>query len=328
MYLLSILRGQQRFGLFNLRRVLGPAGLLAGVIGLVGFAGWGLRGAILAFGLSALLSLVVGLILTRRTVPLDLQFDRQFTGQALRFGSKSYLQNLIGHLHYRLDVYLLALILGDTAQGAAQVAFYIVATSIAEFAFYIPDSVGTVLFPKLSAEGDERIHALTAEVTRHTFLATGLAGLALAVAGSWLIPLVYGSDYQAAIAPLLLLLPGILAMAVYKVISRNFTSRNRQQVSVLAAGLALAVNLGLNLYFIPRWGVSGAALSSSLSYGLAAVVILAAFRRESGIALKEILFINRLDLNRYKQVWERAWFHMKPRGSLEPDRVDEAEYLP
>jgi O-antigen/teichoic acid export membrane protein len=233
---------------------------------------------------------------------LTLRFDPALAREALGFGVKSYAQNLTGHMHYRLDVYLLALFLPP-----AQVAFYTVATSIAEVVFYIPDSVGTVLFPRLSTEPVENIHKLTAEVARHTMLVTALVSMAMLAAGGFLIPVIYGQDYRAAVAPFFLLLPGVLAMAVYKVLTRNYSSRNRQQVPVFTAILALALNIVLNLYFIPIFGIIGAALASMISYAVSAVVLLFLFNRETGISLREILIVHPADLIRYRQVWSRFW---------------------
>jgi stage V sporulation protein B len=299
-YLLAILRGQQLFALFNFRRLLSPIFLLVGVALLIGVAGWGTRGAVIAFVASTLVSLVVSAGMVSRLVPLSFSLNRALAREAVGFGLKSYLQNLVGHLNYRLDVYMLALFLPPT-----QVAFYAIATSVAELAWYIPNSVGMVLFPKLSAETGNRIHELTAEVTRHTVLVTGLASIVILGLGWVLIPLVYGSAYSPATTPLLILMPGILAMAVYKVLSRNFTSRDRQQVSILAASLALILNVVFNLYFIPRAGMVGAATASLLSYTASAVILVTVFRKETGIPLAHVLFIQRTDLARYGEAWSR-----------------------
>ena len=79
---------------------------------------------------------------------------------------------------YRLDVYVVALFLSPR-----DVAFYSIATSIAELSWYIPNSVGIVLFPKLSNEPEEKIHSLTAEVCRHTLFITLLATGGVVLAG-------------------------------------------------------------------------------------------------------------------------------------------------
>jgi len=300
-YLLSILRARQQFGLFNAKRLLTAFLLLIGMVAFVWIGGGGLNAALLSFYLSLGLSLIVGFVMVARATSLRPRLDLPVVGEALRFGAKSYLQNLTGHLHYRLDVYLLALFL-----PASDVAIYTVATSAAELLFYLPDSVGTVLFPKLAAESQERAHSLTAEALRATLLVTGTGALLLLASGWALIPLVFGAEYQKAVLPFTLLLPGILAMAVYKVLTRNYSSRNRQGMSILAAALALITNVGLNLLLIPRFGVIGASVGSLVSYALSAVVLLVAFRLETGISWRDLLLPKAVDLSRYLQAAQRV----------------------
>jgi O-antigen/teichoic acid export membrane protein len=281
--LLSILRARQRFDLFNLRRLVTPILLVLGIG--VGFAlGGRLDVAVGVYvGTTALMALL-SLALTSRVVPLALAFDRSIVQESLRFGLKSYMQNMVGRVNYRLDVYMLALFLSPD-----QVAFYGVATSIAEVAWYAPNSVGMVLFPRLSSIPEEEAHQITAKVCRNTLALTGLiiGGLLLV---SWLfVPLIYGAPYRASIPPLLILLPGVMSMAVYKVLTRNFTSRDRQQISILASVLALVSNVGLDWLLIPVWGVAGAAVASTAGYTAAGLILLVFFVRESSISWQRAL---------------------------------------
>ena len=110
--------------------------------------------------------------------------------------------------------------------------------------------------------------------------------------GPFAIPLLFGSKFRGAIAPMLVLLPGIVMMSLYLILSRNFTSRNRQQINIVAAGLALSINIGSNLWFIPHYGIVGAAASSCISYGVAALVLLVAFLRDSGVSLPSVVWLS------------------------------------
>jgi len=316
-YLMAVLRAQQRFKLYNWRRLVTQITLLGLMFLALVVLGKAASGAILAFALAMVSSVLLSVLLVGRSTRLRLGFQPALAGEAVRYGLKSYVQNLVGHLTYRLDVYLLALFLPP-----AQIAFYAVATSIAELAWYIPDSVGTVLFPRLSLTTWEEIHTFTAEVMRHTLFVTFFAALALGGVGWFAVPLFYGAPYRPARAPLLILLPGILGMAIYKVLTRNFSSRNRQQISILASTVALTVNVGLNIWLIPQMGIVGAALSSLVAYSLAGVILLIAFCRESGLPAHQVLLLKRSDLRRYAVLrdagpararhWlQRSWKHRR-----------------
>ena len=281
---LSILLARQTFSLYNLRKLLVP------VVTLIGFAfvllvlRSGLTGVVSANVIITILMALISLALTRRQLRLKLQFDPQLTGEAIRFGLKSYLQNLVGTLNYRIDVYLLAFLLTPR-----EVAFYGVATSLAEVAWYIPNSVGTVLFPRLSHAPLEQVHQITAKVCRNTLAISGCVVIGMLAVGWAMVPLLYGQAYRAAVPPLLILLPGVISMSAYKVLTRNFTSRNRQQVSILAASVALTLNVGLDWILIPRWGVVGAATASTAGYTTAGGILLIFFLRDSGLSWQEAL---------------------------------------
>jgi O-antigen/teichoic acid export membrane protein len=289
--LLSILRARQRFDLFNLRRLANTVLLLAGFSAALLLVRGGLDMVVRVYLGVTVLLVFFNLVLTSRVVPVSLGFNRQHTAASLRFGLKSYLQNFSGALNYRLDIYLLTLFLNPE-----QVAYYAIATTVAEVAWYIPDTVGVVLFPRLANTPLDQINQITARVCRSTVALTGMIAAGIGAAAWLLVPIIYGHEYSASVLPLLILLPGIVFMGVYKVLTRNYSSRDRQQVSIFAAGSALILNVVLNLALIPLWGPSGAALASTVAYTAAGLLMLAVFRRDSGFSVREILLPNYIEL--------------------------------
>jgi O-antigen/teichoic acid export membrane protein len=305
---LSTLRARQLFGLYNLRRLVTSVSMFIGFVIVLVIGRGGLLAATSVYIAITIFMVVFSLILVKKEVTLTLTFNRRLTGALLRFGSKSYLQNLVGVLNYRLGIFLLAYYLGPE-----QVAFYAVAAALAEVAWYFPNSVGVVLFPRLSKVPPEEMHRITARVCRDTLTITGIIVVGM-LAASWLfVPLVYGAPYRASVLPLLILLPGVISMGIFKVLTRNFTSRNRQQISILASSVALALIISLNLILIPRWGVEGAAFASTIGYTAAGMVLLTFFLRDSKLLWQEVLLPRRSELvghlywakERFQERWER-----------------------
>jgi len=93
---------------------------------------------------------------------------------------------------------------------------------------------------------------------------------------------------------------------LYKVLARNFSSRNRQQISILAASAGLLLNAGLDWVLIPRLGTVGAAVASTLGYSAAGLLLLLAFHRESGVGWIDTLWLRPADLIRYRNLWRRV----------------------
>ncbi len=302
-FLGSILCGAGHFRLFNLGRLFSS---------LLGFLGLGFALIILSSGIwGAVLTVIVVTVLTssyymlivNNFAPFKRRFNSSLARDSMIYGSKSHLQILVGFLQYRLDIYLVAYFLGEN-----EVAYYALAASVAGVIWHIPDSIGTVLFPKLSStEETDVIHHLTSVVCRHTIFITGIAALMLSAASEFLVKGIYGIEYIHAIRPLLILLPGVVMMSIYKVLARNFSSRNRQQISVIAAASALILNVGLNILLIPHLGVTGAALSSTVSYSATSAILLFFFLRESNNTLKETVLIDQVDFGVYADLFSKFY---------------------
>ncbi len=291
-YFLGILQAGERFRLFNLQSLYKAVlSLVAITLALVVFKG----------GLLAALCAQVGVIvvvnlwlLTRvyQIAPFRLRWNAGAGHGMLRFGAKSYLQTLATHLHFKSDQYLIALFLSP-----AEVAFYAIAANLMRPILQIPDAVGTVLFPKLAASGEVDASRRAQLMCRNTLFATALAAGVYAIIGSKVLMLLYGDRYAPAIQPMLIMLPGVVMMSIYHILTRNFTSQNKQQINIAASVTALGLNLVLNLLLIPRMGISGAALSTAISYSLASLILLFVFLRRSGLKLAATLFVRGSDLS-------------------------------
>ena len=313
-YFLSILQAVENFRAYNLQSIYKAVFSFT----TIAFALLAMEGRLWAALLSQLLVIAGAnlwlLYQVRQVAPFGMRWDSGVGRGTLEFGVKSYLQTLAAHLHYRIDVYLIAYFLTP-----ADVAFYSIAVNMTNPILQIPDAIGTVIFPKLAGSSDVDAHARTAVTCRHTLFATVLAAVFYAGVGSQVLTIFYGDRYAPAIRPMLLMLPGIIMISMYQILTRNFTSRNRQQVNIVAAGLALGVNFTLNLLLIPRYGIAGAAVSTAISYTLAAFVLLFVFVRESGGSLRGTVVIRAADLASYPRMIVAAGDHLRGREQRRAD---------
>jgi O-antigen/teichoic acid export membrane protein len=309
-YFMAILQAVEAFGAYNLqsiyKAVLSFVGIVTAVLVLDGRL-W-----------AALMSQVTVLAATNlwllgqvyQVAPFGLRWDGAVGRGTLSFGAKSYVQTLAAHLHYRIDLYLIALLLNPE-----QVAFYSIAVNMTNPILQIPDAIGTVIFPKLAGSSDESAHERTAVTCRHTLFATLIAAIVYAGIGSQVMVLFYGQRYAPAVPPMFMMLPGIIMISLYQILTRNFTSRNRQQVNIIAAGVALGVNVTANLILIPRFGIVGAAMSTAVSYTLAALILLTVFVRESGGSVRNTVLVGADDLARYPRLLMAAGARFRGAGS-------------
>jgi O-antigen/teichoic acid export membrane protein len=298
-YFCGVLQAIDNFSLYNRRTVLGAGVILVLTIGAWLVGRLDLLGAVLIYTVVSMLVVLALLVGTHTMIPFGLRPHWALLGRQMRFGVKSYTQVLAMHLLFRIDVYMVAYYLNP-----AQTAFYSLALHFTEMILEIPQAVGWVIYPRMASLQKDQVHQFTAQASRRTILLTGLGGLAVAILGPVIVPLWYGQAFAPAVRPLALAVLGMVSMSVFTIVTRDFTSRNKQGVNIRAGTMALLSNVGLNLFMIPKLGISGAALATSFSYTLAALMVLVPYRRASGIGLREVLVPKREDV---RFVWQVFW---------------------
>jgi len=97
----------------------------------------------------------------------------------------------------------------------------------------------------------------------------------------------YGSEFQPSVAPLLIMLPGMIAISAYAIVEPFFQSRRRPWIPVQITAGGLAANLLLCFVLIPRHGILGAAVSYTLSYGTQLCLACFALARYAGRPITE-----------------------------------------
>ncbi len=263
-YLAAILQGLQRIVIVNLVTVLQSAVTLVLNILLVVILHAGLVGALTASILAGVLNLaVVGWLLYRLGARFRPTWNPTVMRSTLGYGLRGYIGNVLQFFNYRLDMFLVNYFL-----GAAGTGIYSVSVALAELLWYLPNAVGFVIFPKAAASKPETMNRFTPRVFGLTLALTFLGGLGLAAIGRPFIRIVYSEDFLPAYMPLLALLPGVILMGSAKVLTNEIAGRGYPHYNSINSGLALIVTIGLDLLLIPRYGVLGASIASSVAYTL------------------------------------------------------------
>jgi O-antigen/teichoic acid export membrane protein len=256
-----------------------------------------------------LVAQLVALGLTLRWVAEWIRADDRGPGVAtclkrsLGYGWKAHVGNILAFLNYKADVFLANLFLGPAAVGV-----YVIAVALAEKLWLISQAVSTVLLPRLAqlSRDDAKRKQLTPLIARWLLLITAMAALVLAWLAHTLIDVVFGSEYAAAVLPLWILLPGMVLMAVYRVLANDIAARGRPELNMLVALAVVVVNLAANLILIPWLGLAGAAAATTIAYALSLVMGLKFYRRLSGNDWQDALCLTLDDARWLAHGWRAA----------------------
>lgn len=195
--------------------------------------------------------------------------------QSLGVGINAYLVLLFSFLVLRIDLLMVKYMLGATEAG-----YYSISQVLSENIMLFPVVIGQLLFPKLSAtkEKEARLRLTNKAALASAALMLPAVGVGALVAGP-LISVAFGHAFLAAVSPFVWLLPGIYFLALEIVMVQLLNSEGFPTIVVVAWFLDTIINVGLNLWAIPRYGITGASVVSSFCYFLMFLAIAGLIRK-------------------------------------------------
>ena len=262
-YVSYMLLGAQRIKEFNYVQIA-QSGLFLGAIALalLGLKA-GVTGAIIA-GLFT--RVIVGATVFRLALRIaggiDLKPNTSYIKRATSYGVQAHLSNILGFLNYRADMFLVNWFLGPSAVG-----LYSVGVGLVEKLWMVSFAASTVLFPWVAAETEEQKRKeFTPLVARTVLWMTALASLILAFLSKWIVLLLYSEAFLPAVGALRALLIGITTLSAGRVLSNDIAGRGFPGLNIYTGLAAVTTNVVLDLLWIPRYGIVGAAWASTVSY--------------------------------------------------------------
>ena len=234
------------------------------------YVGVGVSGVLLGHITAAFLTAFAAFAFLTRSVSFAAIFRRtppDFPRRTLLgFNNRTIVLMLLLNSLLYTDILLL-----QPLAGSDQAGYYKAALVIAEFLWVVPVAVQTVLLHSSSelwsSDRRDRISEISSDATRYVFLVTMLLSVGIAVLADSFVPLYYGPDFTASITPLRLLLIGVVGYAVARPILAIGQGKGELRALIYATGGAVVLNLTLNLLLIPLYGMSGAAVATSVGYG-------------------------------------------------------------
>jgi O-antigen/teichoic acid export membrane protein len=210
--------------------------------------------------------------------------DLRLLAESVRFGARAWLGSVSLFLNARLDQILVGLIASEVALG-----LYAVAVNAGEVLLFLPTAIATSLLPVAAGEDAPDRRERTLRSFRAAAILTLGSILAAALLGPLLIPQVFGSDFDGAVEPFLLLLPGALGYAALTVFSNALLASRAPGFSSFGSVAALGAGLALDIALIPAFGASGAAAAASAAFLAGGAVAAILYRRIAGFGGRELV---------------------------------------
>ncbi len=233
---------------------------------------------------STIVGLVIALALAvsaKKLAASKWRADMTLLRRMIQYGMKFHISILAAAIIVRAD-----LLIVNHFRGPDEAGVYSVASQFGLLLMLLPGVIGTLLFPRITAEQDTSGET-TCLVTRYTTWIMFLCCLA-AVPFSFLLPLVYGAAFSGATKLLLILLPGVYLIGLQSVLVQHFNAIGVPRAIPLYWVATLAVNLILVFALVPRFGAQGAAIASTVSYALIFALVARRFHNSTKRSFSEV----------------------------------------
>jgi O-antigen/teichoic acid export membrane protein len=220
-------------------------------------------------------ALALSLALSRRS-GLQASPARRAVAETLKATVPFALMTIATLVYYRAGTLLLA-----AFRPAADTAAFTIASGVAIGLLALPNAITTGLLPSLSATHTQAERLGTARRALGWTLGLCIALVIVTALGAPpMMSLVFGHRFDAAVAPLMVLLPADLLIGVSGVLGVLLVASRRTRPLVIQVAASLVVNLALGALLIPRFGTIGGAADTLVTEVVAVAILAVALRRE------------------------------------------------
>jgi len=256
--IVSFMAGQQRM------RFIAKIGLILPVAGFVPVVFicyfWGLAGWLVNTIAWVIISFCIYFYFTG--IRIQLGWDSRILGRILRIGLFAFLGQSVGTILLQFDTLCISGIMKD----AEATGVYNTAAMASQQLMAVIGGILYTVFPYVAKNYDNipKLIARYKELTLKLFLLSGISGACAYFVAPLFFPL-FGPKFVASIDPFRILIVGFLCRVQYVLANTYLDALGRTDITFTTGLMATICNIVLNLLFIPRWGIIGAAWATVIS---------------------------------------------------------------
>jgi O-antigen/teichoic acid export membrane protein len=227
--------------------------------------------------------------------------------EQLVYGGQVSLNSVVQFLNFRIDVFLIMFMLGQTALG-----IYSIGIGIGEMLWQLSRPMVTASFGTIARGTESQAANTTATCMRHSFALVVIGAVIVFFAAPPLIPLVYGKQFAHAGMVARVLLPGIIAYSMMPTLATFFSQQlGRPRIPLIFSTLSTILCAVLTVLLLPHFGIVGGAIATSFSYCIAFTAAVVYFVRRTRIAPLRLFTLSAGDLAPYRALLTHRLFTMR-----------------
>ncbi|AZA72330.1 MATE family efflux transporter [Chryseobacterium indoltheticum] len=201
------------------------------------------------------------------------------------YGWKTQLSAFIQFLNYRLSFYFL-----EYFEGIAVVGIFSIGITFSEAIWTITRSIAVVLYSDVvNSENREESIVKTKSSLKLSFTLMLVFVLGILIIPDFVYPFIFGKEFNETKLIMLLLAPGILAIAVSDMIGYYFSGIKELKILNIKSIVGLFITVIFSFFAIPKWGIWGACFVTTLSYVVSATILFWKFYQSTEFKIKDYI---------------------------------------
>jgi len=299
--LINLLTAVNEFNLYSILSAMDQFLLFSLTALFVGLFQYGVNGALLAYLLEGSITTITVLFFLRARYKITVMAPQLSKMRMLFiYGIRYHFGKISNFANLQMGTIFMAFL-----ASRADVGNFAVATQSISKINIIPDTLATVLMPRVSASNRDRSDVI-ARTARLTFILCSAILLMIAIFAKPIVAVLFSPSFYGAVPIIRILAFGFLFRSATKVYEPYLMGIDRPGSVSFSSIASAVINLILILALIPHLGINGAALGTSLAYLAGGLILLYSFKKYSCEDLFRIISIQRTDIDYLKTFWKRA----------------------
>ncbi len=172
-------------------------------------------------------------------------------------------------------------------QTATEVGFYNAAIPIAFLLTFSSDLIMQMFIPLINKEYSQKkmevVKQLSQQVGKWLFFINLPILILLIMFPEWFLTLLFGQEYTVAARATQILSLGVIFLSFSGVSTRLIAMAGKSKKLLWNTLVVALINVALNIFLIPKYGINGAAISTTICFILTSVIVTIQAYKETGI---------------------------------------------
>jgi O-antigen/teichoic acid export membrane protein len=217
-------------------------------------------------------------------------FDKKIAIMILKDSWPLMLSSIAIGIYMKIDQVMIKNMIGNQNAG-----LYAIAVKLSEVWYFLPSIICISIFPAIVNAKKVSVELYEKRLKKLYFLMFWLSFLIALFASIFAYPIIYwlfGIQYLGAITALRIYIWAGISVSLGIAIGQYLLTENYTKIPLIGNFLGAILNVILNLFLIPKYGIAGAAFATLISYSLSSLagVMFSKTRHQLKIVSKSIFY--------------------------------------